>query len=152
VCNKREFLYNPHFGGYSTHIQLPAKMTFRLPETFRDDVGAPLLCAGVTVFAPILRNYNADFKCAVIGIGGLGHLALQYASKMGMRVTAFTTSFNKSAELHRLGASDLSHSVDLESLKKEEGKYDLVLNTLHTGDNAVFTAHQRLTKPGGTVV
>ena len=92
------------------------------------------MCAGLTVYAPIIRYYKPNSTCAVIGIGGLGHLAIQYAAKLGMRVTAFTTSFDRADEFHRLGASDLSNSIDLESLKKEEGKYDLVINTLHTGD------------------
>lgn len=61
-----------------------------------------------------------------------------YAAKLGMKVTAFTTSFGRKDELLSFGASNLSSSIDLESLKKEEGKYDLVINTLHTGDEKVF--------------
>jgi len=55
---------------------------------------APLLCAGITVYAPLKRYRKIGAKCAVIGIGGLGHLALQYANKLGMEVTAFTTKPN----------------------------------------------------------
>jgi len=59
---------------------------------FNDALGSPLLCAGVTVYAPLKRWYKPNNTCAVIGIGGLGHLAVQYAAKLGMTVTAFTTS------------------------------------------------------------
>jgi len=59
---------------------------------------------------------------------------------MGMEVTAFTTSFNREKEMKSFGASKLSHSVDLESLKKEEGQYDIIVNTLYIKDEAVFKA------------
>lgn len=106
----------------------------------------PLLCAGVTVYAPLVRNAQAGFNCAVIGIGGLGHLAVQYANKLGMNVTAFTTSFNREKEIKALGANNLSHSTDLDSLAKEKGKYHVVINTLYVDDEKVFMAHQRLTR------
>jgi D-arabinose 1-dehydrogenase-like Zn-dependent alcohol dehydrogenase len=69
-------------------------MVFKIPEGFNDAIGSPLLC-GATVFAPLKRYYKPNDSCAVIGIGGLGHLAVQYAAKLGMTVTAFTTSINR---------------------------------------------------------
>ena len=105
-------------------------MVFKLPDRkfifftsldFDERRGAPLLCAGVTMYAPLKRHGRANLRCAIIGIGGLGHVAVQYAVKLGMIVTAFTTSFHREAEIKGLGASKLSHSTDLASLKKEEG-------------------------------
>jgi uncharacterized zinc-type alcohol dehydrogenase-like protein len=80
-------------------------------------------------------------KCAIVGIGGLGHLAIQYAAKMGLHVTAFTTSMNREKEIKELGASALSHSTDLASLAKEVGKYDLVLDTSYVENEELFKAH-----------
>lgn len=117
MCDNREFLYNPFFGGYSTHIQLKEKAVFRLPDGFREDVGSPLLCAGVTVYAPIKRWLKRNGTCAVIGIGGLGHLAVQYAAKLGMTVTAFSSTPDKKDFVNSLGATNVTSSVDLASLK-----------------------------------
>ena len=62
-----------------------------MPKDLKLESAPPILCAGLTVYAPLRRHGKAGDRCAVIGIGGLGHLAIQYASKMGMKVTAFTT-------------------------------------------------------------
>lgn len=86
---------------------------------FKEELGSPLLCAGVTVHAPIKKYVKRNGTCAVIGIGGLGHLALQYAAKMGMIVTAFTSSTNKVEEANSFGASFISSSIDFDSLTKE---------------------------------
>lgn len=76
LCPDQKGLYNPYFGGYATHIQLPGSMAFPIPKELPEDLIAPLLCAGVTTFAPIQRNAKPGYKCGIIGIGGLGHLAL----------------------------------------------------------------------------
>ncbi|KAM3142268.1 hypothetical protein pb186bvf_005677 [Paramecium bursaria] len=152
LCPTQNGLYGLDFGGFSTHIQVPSMMVFKLPDHFDERRGAPLLCAGVTMYAPLKRHGRANLRCAIIGIGGLGHVAVQYAVKLGMIVTAFTTSFHREAEIKGLGASKLSHSTDLASLKKEEGQYDLVLNTLYIEDEEVFKQQQRLTAQLGTYV
>ena len=87
-----------------------------------------------------------------MAIGGLGHLAIQYANKFGMKVTAFTTKVDNLEPLKNLGASDAQHSVNEAELVKNEGKYDLVLSTLHTSDTKFHRLHQRLTKKGGVFV
>ncbi|CAD8158154.1 unnamed protein product [Paramecium pentaurelia] len=153
LCSQNIGLYDDNnFGGYSTHIQVAERMVFRIPDGFNDALGSPLLCAGVTVFAPLKRYYKPNYSCAVIGIGGLGHLAVQYAAKLGMTVTAFTTSKNREQEIKKLGASNLSSSIDVESLKAEQGKYDIVINTLYIENEEVFKSHQRLTAPTGTYI
>lgn len=77
---------------------------------------------------------------------------MQFAAKLGMIVTAFTTSFNREAEIKQLGAFKISHSTNLESLALEKGKYDFVINTLYVEDENVFKSHQRLTAANGTYV
>jgi len=78
-------------------------------------------------------------------------LAIQYASKMGMTVTAFSTS-NRTAEIHALGASHIVSSTDKAALEQVKGKYDVVINTLFVEDEELFKCHQRLTAVGGTYI
>lgn len=92
LCEERVFTYGEGwFGGYASHMQLDSNWAWPIPKGIPLDKAAPLLCAGLTVYSPIKRHGKAGDQCAVIGIGGLGHLAVQYASKLGMIVTAFTT-------------------------------------------------------------
>lgn len=86
-------------------MQIDHNWAWKVPEGLKLDKAAPLLCAGLTVYAPLRRHGRLGDKCAVIGIGGLGHLAVQYANKLGMRVTAFTTKPERAKEFQALGAS-----------------------------------------------
>ena len=88
-------MYDTYFGGYATHIQFKEKFAYKIPDGMPLEKISPLLCAGLTVFAPLKAHFVKGYKCGVIGIGGLGHLALGYANKLGMNVTAFTTSFDR---------------------------------------------------------
>jgi uncharacterized zinc-type alcohol dehydrogenase-like protein len=149
MCENRIYLYGEYFGGYCTHMQIDNNWAIKIPEGLDLREVPPLLCAGVTVFAPIERFNKIGGKCAVLGIGGLGHLAIQYANKFGMEVTAFTTRTNNIESLRQLGATDFQHSTDAKELQKNEGKYDVVVSTLFIEDPALYKLHQRLTKPGG---
>ena len=92
LCDDRVYLYGgEHFGGYCTHVQINHHWAWPVPKDLKLESAPPILCAGLTVYAPLRRHGKAGDRCAVIAIGGLGHLAIQYASKMGMKVTAFTT-------------------------------------------------------------
>jgi alcohol dehydrogenase (NADP+) len=83
LCDKRIFLYNPYFGGYCSHVQIDQHWIFHIPKGMDIKKMPPLLCAGITTYAPIKRYQKVGGTCAVLGIGGLGHLALQYANKLG---------------------------------------------------------------------
>jgi D-arabinose 1-dehydrogenase-like Zn-dependent alcohol dehydrogenase len=99
-------------------MQIDNNWVFKLPEGLDLHDISPLLCAGITVYAPLKRYQKIGAKCAVLGIGGLGHLAIQYANKLGMKVTAFTTKVNNIDSLKQLGASDIQHSTNAEELAK----------------------------------
>lgn len=102
------FLYNEgYYGGYSTHIQIYSKWTIPFPTGLELEKAAPILCAGLTVYSPLKRHGGVGKICAVLGIGGLGHMAVMYANKLGMRVTAFTTKTNAPEQFHRLGATSV---------------------------------------------
>jgi uncharacterized zinc-type alcohol dehydrogenase-like protein len=92
----------------------------------------PLLCGGVTVFAPlVINNVRGAGRVGVIGIGGLGHMALQFANKWGCEVHAFTTSENKEAEAKGLGAHFVHNTKKPDALKKLAGSLDLIISTVN---------------------
>jgi uncharacterized zinc-type alcohol dehydrogenase-like protein len=95
-------------------------------------MAGPLLCGGVTVFAPFLiHNVLSTARVGVIGIGGLGHMALQFANKWGCEVHAFTTSDSKEEEAHKLGAHYVHNTRQDGALKKIAGSLDLIISTVN---------------------
>jgi uncharacterized zinc-type alcohol dehydrogenase-like protein len=92
------------------------------------EIAAPLLCAGVTVFAPLARYAQPTSRVGVVGVGGLGHLALQFARAMGCEVTAFSGSAKKEAEARRFGAGEFV-VADSAALAARAGQYDLIMST-----------------------
>lgn len=119
LCDNRVFLYSEGwFGGYATHMQIDHNWTIPLPDGLDLERAAPILCAGLTVYSPLKRFGRTGMTCAVLGIGGLGHMGVMYANKLGMKVTVFTTKTNAPEQFYKLGASDVQHSMDVEKLKK----------------------------------
>lgn len=136
------FLYAEHFGGYSTHIQQPAHHSFKIPEGMNLAEIPPLLCAGLTVFAPLKRFAKPGQTVGVMGIGGLGHLAVRYASKMGLNVIAFTTSADKVEGIKALGASEvIVVDKDYKNLAQHSNRIHLMINTLPVSNNDILEAY-----------
>lgn len=130
---------NPWFGGFATSVQVPAVYTFKIPDGISPESAPPLMCAGGTVFAPLRKYGKIGGKVAVLGMGGLGHLAVQYASKMGMKTFAVSTSESRKEAITKLGAHEYVNSSDPEQFKKFMGeKIDLIINTTGTGDADVY--------------
>jgi D-arabinose 1-dehydrogenase-like Zn-dependent alcohol dehydrogenase len=129
-----KWTYGMHFGGYATSIQQPHKFFFKLPEGMDEKRAAPLLCAGVTVYAPIKEHFEPGDKCGVIGIGGLGHLAIQFLAKMGANVTAFTSSSDKTDLLKSLGAAEVINYTDKNAMKGVRDSFDFIINCLSVED------------------
>lgn len=136
-----------YWGGYASHIQQPAGFYFKVPENLPEDKIPPLFCAGVTTYVPIARFAKPGQEVAVLGIGGLGHLAVKFAKAWGCRVTGFTSSPDKEKFILELGADRVVVTTP-ENLKAETGKYHLVLNTLPDGQD--LNEHLTLTKSLGT--
>lgn len=118
-------------GGFAESIVVNSRFAIPVPEQLESENAAPLLCGGVTVYSP-LREYNVKpyHKVGVIGIGGLGHLALQFASAFGCEVTAFSTSPDKEQEAKKLGATHFVNSRDPEQLKQFKGYFDFIISTV----------------------
>lgn len=145
-----KFTYGQHWGGYSTHLQQPAKFFFKLPDSLDLLKAPPLLCAGITVYNPIKQYLQPGDKCAVIGVGGLGHMAVQFLSKMGHEVTAVTNSMDRENFYKSLGATDAIDISNEEVLKKNQKRFDFIINTVpSSGDFENFLS---LTAPNGYFV
>lgn len=121
----------PTFGGYSNSIVVKEKFVLRVPEGIDLAGAAPLLCAGITTWSP-LRHWNigADSKVAVVGLGGLGHMAIKLAHAMGAEVTLFTRSPGKEEDARRLGADHVVLSTDAEQMKATANTFDLIIDTV----------------------
>lgn len=125
-----KFLYGKHFGGYATHIQQPGQLCFKLPDNMNLAIAPPLMCAGITTYLPLALYSEKTSKVAVYGIGGLGHLAVQYASKMCQEVHAFTSNRKKEDYIYKLGAHKVIVWDDFYAQEHVEREYDLIINTI----------------------
>jgi uncharacterized zinc-type alcohol dehydrogenase-like protein len=125
------------FGGYSDRIVVTEKFVFKVshPEDQLPAV-APLLCAGITTYSP-LRHWDAGpgKKVGIVGIGGLGHVAIKIAHAMGAHVVAFTTSPSKIDEAKKLGADEVVISKDEAQMQAHAGSFDFILNTVAAPHN-----------------
>lgn len=118
-------------GGYSTHIVVTEDFVLQIPEGLPLDKAAPLLCAGITTYSP-LRHWNAGpgKKVAVVGMGGLGHMAVKLGHAMGAEVIVLSRTLSKKEEGLQLGASEYYATEDPETFAKLAGKFDLIINTV----------------------
>jgi uncharacterized zinc-type alcohol dehydrogenase-like protein len=141
----------PTQGGYSGAIVVDENYVLRIPDALPLDAAAPLLCAGITTYSP-LRHWNAgpDTRVAVIGLGGLGHMAVKLAKAMGAKVTVLSQSLKKMEDGLRLGAGEYYATSDPETFKKLAGSFDLILNTVSA--NLDMGAYLGLLDVDGTLV
>jgi uncharacterized zinc-type alcohol dehydrogenase-like protein len=121
----------PTQGGYSESIVVTERFVLRIPDALELDVAAPLLCAGITTFSP-LHHWNAGpgRKVAVVGLGGLGHVAVKIAHAMGAEVTVLSQSLKKQEDGLRLGADAYYATSDPDTFTELADRFDLILNTV----------------------
>lgn len=131
-CNRAQGTIIGRHGGFADKVRVQAAWAVPLSENLDALTAGPLFCGGVTVFSPII-DYGIlpTDKVGVIGIGGLGHLAVQFLNAWGCEVTAFTTSDDKTDALKSLGAHKVVNTRDEEALKKMRGTYDAVISTVN---------------------
>ena len=131
-CDTDRFGDNmPTFGGYSEKIIVTEDFVLRVPENLDIKAVAPLLCAGITTWSP-LRHWNVTkgSKVAVVGLGGLGHMAIKLAAALGAEVTLFTRSPGKEEDAHRLGAANVVISTDEAQMKTVANTFDVIIDTV----------------------
>lgn len=119
------------YGGYSDSIVVRERFVLSIPDGLDPAGAAPLLCAGITTWSPLHRwNVGAGSKVAVIGLGGLGHMALKLAKALGADVTLFTRSPGKEADAARLGADHVVLSGDAAQMAAVAGRFDVIIDTV----------------------
>ncbi|APR75364.1 Alcohol dehydrogenase [Minicystis rosea] len=119
-----------HHGGFAETVRAHWAWAIPIPDALDDAAAAPLLCAGVTVFAPLsVFDIPPTSRIGVIGIGGLGHLAIKFAAAWGAEVTAMTSNPAKGQDAKTFGATNVVSSTDPESLRALQGSLDLIIVT-----------------------
>ncbi|MEZ6244257.1 MAG: NAD(P)-dependent alcohol dehydrogenase [Phycisphaerales bacterium] len=132
LCPTAEATIINRFGGFADRVRCGAEWAIPIPEGVDPAKAGPLFCGGITVFNPIVQlDIPPTARVGVIGIGGLGHLALQFLSKWGCEVTAFTSSGAKMEEAKRLGATRCVDSRSDSALEGEAGRFDMILSTVN---------------------
>ncbi|HET9785232.1 MAG TPA: NAD(P)-dependent alcohol dehydrogenase [Terriglobales bacterium] len=150
--NSKEKDGSPTFGGYSDHIVVDEDFVLRIGHNERQLAGvAPLLCAGITTYSP-LRRWQAGpgSRVGVVGLGGLGHMAIRLAKEMGAEVTLFTRSRGKQEDALRLGAARVVLSSDETAMQAQHRKLDLIVDTVAAGHD--INPYISALTTGGTLV
>jgi uncharacterized zinc-type alcohol dehydrogenase-like protein len=150
LCAKSQPTCVGRNGGYAERIRVHSKFAIPIPKALESEGAAPLLCAGITVYSP-LRNHGVrpSSRVGVVGIGGLGHLGIQFAKAFGAEVTAFSTSKDKEAEAKVLGAHHFVNTRDTGALKKVAGSFDFLLSTVSADQD--WQGFVNALKPKGTM-
>lgn len=133
VCPSRvDTVLRGHRGGFASQVRVRDwRFAYPIPDAIASEHAGPLLCAGITVFSPLLRHGVRPIDCvAVVGIGGLGHLAIQYLSKWGCEVTAISSSHAKAEQARGFGAAHFIATKDTDELKKMAEAFDFILCTV----------------------
>lgn len=156
-CPKRVYTYNSKYetgentyGGYATHIRVHEHFTFLIPEGLDSFGAAPLLCAGATTFDPLMRYRVVGKKLGVLGVGGLGHLAVKFGVALGNEVVGISRNPDKRDEVLALGAVDYISTRDKDKLKEYNGYFDFILSTINDIEQEDFERYLSLLKPHGT--
>ena len=132
MCNQAQPTIRGRHGGFADKIRVQATWAIPIPNGVDLKTAGPLFCGGITVFSPLMQHHISPLShVGVVGIGGLGHMALSFLKAWGCEVTAFSTSPEKEAEARKLGAHHFVSTHDKDSLKKMRGSLDMVLDTVN---------------------
>jgi uncharacterized zinc-type alcohol dehydrogenase-like protein len=150
LCAKSQPTCVGRNGGFADRVRVNSRFAIPIPTALESEDAAPLMCAGITVYAP-LRNHGVrpSSRVGVIGIGGLGHIGVQFAKAFGAEVTAFSTSKDKEAEAKTLGAHNFVNTRDTGALKKVAGSFDFLLSTVSADQD--WQAYVNALRPKGTL-
>jgi uncharacterized zinc-type alcohol dehydrogenase-like protein len=137
-------------GGYAERVRANARFVVPIPAALDSEHAAPLLCGGITVYNPLrTHGVNPSSRVGIVGIGGLGHLAIQFARVFGAEVTAFSTSAAKEEEARALGAHRFVNSRESKALKEVAGTLDFILSTVNADQD--WGTYIQALRPTGTL-
>jgi alcohol dehydrogenase (NADP+) len=149
--NGREYDGEPTFGGYSQQVVVKDGFVVKIPDGLELQDAAPLLCAGITTYSPLKRwGAGEGMKVAVVGMGGLGHVAVKIAAAMGAEVTVLSQSLSKQEDGLRFGAKHYYATSERETFKQLGSSFDLILNTVSANLN--LDRYLSLLRVDGTLV
>ena len=138
-------------GGYSGRIVVDERFVVQVPPTLLPETVAPLLCAGITTYSPLRRwNVGRTHRLAVVGLGGLGHMAVKFGASFGAEVTVLSTSPSKQSDATRLGAHDFVLTTNPAEAAGVANRFDFILDTLSAPHD--YNAYLAMLKPGGTMI
>ena len=138
------------YGGYSASIVAKESFILKVPDSLNGPGIAPLLCAGITTYSPLINwEINSEKKVGIIGLGGLGHMGVKFSHALGAHTTMITSSEQKGDDARLLGADDVLLSSDPSSFTQENGSFDFLLNTIPV--NHDLTPYLELLKTNGTM-
>ncbi len=150
LCSTAESTIVGRYGGFATRVRAHWGWVLPLPDGLDPATAGPLFCGGTTVFNPILQNHiRPTDRVGVVGIGGLGHLALQFLRAWGCHVTAFSTSPDKEAEAKQLGATDFVATADPAALARLANSFAMILVTVNVPLD--WEAYAKTLKPRGCI-
>ena len=139
------------YGGYSTHIVVKEDFVLKVSDDLPLHAVAPLLCAGITTYSPLKRyDVKKGDKVGVVGLGGLGHMAVKLASSMGAEVTMLSRSPEKEKDANELGASHFELTTDETNMKRMAGSFDLIIDTVSAQHD--YNAYLALLRTNGVMV
>jgi uncharacterized zinc-type alcohol dehydrogenase-like protein len=149
LCEQSEDTCVGHHGGFADRVRVDGRFAFPIPESLASDGAAPLLCGGVTVYAPLRRWVRPPLRVGVVGIGGLGHLALQFAHAMGCEVTAISSTADKEPEARSFGAHHFLATGEPDALRSATSTLDFVLSTVFVAQD--WAGLLRALRPNGVL-
>ena len=150
LCPDAEGTCVHRHGGYADRVRANARFVVPIPDALASEQAAPLLCGGITVYSPMrTHGVNPASRIGVVGIGGLGHLALQFARVFGARVTAFSTSAAKEKEARALGANEFVNSRESKAMKDVAGSLDFIITTANADQD--WGIYLQALRPTGTL-
>jgi len=141
----------PTQGGYSNKIIVDENYILRIPDNLVSERAAPLLCAGITLYSPLMKwKAGPEKKVAIIGLGGLGHIGVKIAHALGAEVTVLSHSLKKQEDAKKMGADNFYATSDPKTFEKLEGYFDIMINTVSTDLN--LNQYLNLLRLDGTMV
>ena len=149
--NGRGYDGEPTYGGYSQQVVVDERFVVSVPDSLELQDAAPLLCAGITTYSPLKHwHVGEGTKVAIVGMGGLGHVAVQIAAAMGAEVTVLSQTLSKHDDGLRFGAKHYYATSDRATFKQLRSSFDLILNTVSA--NLPLDAYLSLLRVDGTLV